>query len=107
MMKEIFNSERIIKNEKIDDYLLSSDKPKGKYFLSKNFDKESLITVLKNHFTIENYISERENSFGINLVFEGNIICPNNQEITLRSIWHLPFSSNSIIFVTAYRIKND
>ena len=43
-MKEIFNSERIIKNEKIDDYLLSSDKPKGKYFLSKNFDKESLIT---------------------------------------------------------------
>ena len=104
-MEEIFNLECVIKHEKIDNYLLRAETAKGKYFLAKGFVKDSLLDVLKDHFSIENYTEIKENNFGANFVFEGNIICPNKQEIRLRSVWHLPNSSDTVIFVTAYRIQ--
>ncbi len=84
MIIDIYNIERIIKVEKIDNYLLSSVQSKGKYFLSKDFNRENLNSCLMKHLSVKSYKKEIVNAFGTNFVFEGKIICPNNQVTAYR-----------------------
>lgn len=103
-MQDIFNFSLLIKDEKLEHYLLCPEKPKGKYFLSKGFSKETLYSCLISHFKKENFIIERTKEFGISLVLEGKRTCPNHQKINLRCIWHFPNYHENIIFVTIYCI---
>lgn len=101
----------LISDNKIKDYLLSTEHPLGRFkarffiqlgFRPDNWEllRDSIFLIAKNNHILKIIRSE----YGIKFVVEGMIISPSSELAMLRTIWiNLP-NTLEVAFVTAYPV---
>jgi hypothetical protein len=107
------NSARaIIAQEKLTDYLLSAEHPRGsskaKFFLRRGFSVEQskqFAEALKSHAQTHEIAEQHPSEFGIRYVVEGDLDTPSGTNTYVRTIWYIAYGEVLPRLVTAYPIK--
>jgi hypothetical protein len=86
----------VVRDEKIDDYLLDLQHPRGrskaKYLIGHGFSPdapERLADALLAHAKPENHVMTTATIWGPRYVFEGTIITPSGTSPRCRSVWQV------------------
>ncbi len=94
---------------KVVEYLLSprhsSGRSKARFFIGVGFSAEqwqALASALQQQAAGGKVIVTERNAFGKKCVVEGPLLCPDDRERTIRSIWFVATGQSNPRLVTAY-----
>ena len=101
----------VVSMQKLTQYLLSEThavgKAKAKFFRSQGYNENNAGLLADGLIFIANseeIKKEVASPYGVKYIIDGNLITPNKNEISIRTVWVIESHDNRPRFVTAYPV---